>query len=67
MNVTVNNKIEVLPDMETTLAELLAQKGIGRGGVAVALNDRIVRHSKWEETILKEGDSIVIISAAFGG
>ena len=56
-----------LPQENCTVQELLNHKGISRNGTAVSVNDRIVRHSAWESTILSEGDRVVIISAAFGG
>lgn len=37
------------------------------GNVAVALNNAIVRRDAWSSTGLKEGDDVVIITAAYGG
>lgn len=37
------------------------------GNVAVALNNAIVRRDAWASTELKDGDDVVIITAAYGG
>ena len=38
-----------------------------QSGTAVAINEAIVPRSKWEESILKDGDNIEIIRAVAGG
>ena len=48
-------------------AQLMTERGVKPGGTAIALNNRIVRHENWETTKLNDGDSITLISAAFGG
>ena len=36
-------------------------------GVAVALGERVVRRSEWDETAVHDGDSVEIVTAAQGG
>ena len=38
-----------------------------QSGTAVAINEAIVPRSKWEETVLKDGDNVEIIRAVAGG
>lgn len=38
-----------------------------RQGLAVAVNDRVVTRSKWEETTVDDGDDVEIIRATQGG
>ncbi len=67
MRITINNKPADISNDYMTLAELLEERGVKSGGTAVALNNRIVKHENWEITRLNDGDSLTIISAAFGG
>lgn len=53
-----------------TVAELVAEvypEGGGRHGVAVALDDAVVRRSAWEQTPLREGARVELIRAVGGG
>lgn len=51
------------------LANVLAEAGIelDRGGIAVALNDRVVPRRQWSETEVHPGDRIEVVSAVAGG
>jgi sulfur carrier protein len=51
----------------TTLADLLDDLGAPCGGLAVAVNERIVRKSALADVTLREGDSIEIVRAVAGG
>jgi sulfur carrier protein len=52
-----------------TIADLLAEKGIGANGkgVAVAVNGQIVRRQAWMETKLSPGDNVEIVHVRQGG
>ncbi len=66
MNVKLNgSKVEV--DEGTTLQGLLERQGVQPSGIATALNSEVVPASKRAETLLKEGDSIIIIQPFCGG
>ncbi|MDQ0067074.1 sulfur carrier protein ThiS [Chryseobacterium lathyri] len=68
MELTINHTtktFEVLPD---NLEALMAMEIPGKKkGIAVALNNRIIPLSAWAETILKNKDSVLIITATQGG
>jgi len=57
--------------METGSASLLEmldeQRLSEKKGIAVAVNDAVIPRSRWEETLLAENDSILVITAAAGG
>jgi thiamine biosynthesis protein ThiS len=38
-----------------------------KGGVAVAVNGRVVRRAQWNTCMLADGADIIIINAAYGG
>ncbi len=67
MNITINkNAIQVKEN--STLKVALAEAGINwQIGMAVAVNNEVVRKSMWDTFILKENDNIIIINAVCGG
>jgi thiamine biosynthesis protein thiS len=67
MRITINNQDIDLSSDYLTIAELMKERGVKAGGTAIALNNKIVKHENWEITRLHDGDSVTIISAAFGG
>lgn len=66
MKLLVNNKETELTQGQT-IAALAQQLELPKQGVAIALHNRMVPRAEWENTALKEGDSLVIIKAACGG
>lgn len=67
MIVNINSKPTKIPDNINSLEELLQFLNIRKGGTAVAVNNKLIVNSKWASAALHEGDSVTIISAAFGG
>ncbi|MCI5743098.1 sulfur carrier protein ThiS [Phocaeicola faecicola] len=65
MKVLVNNKETELNG--STVADLVRELALPEKGVAIALQNRIVPRTQWEQQPLQEGDSLVIIKAACGG
>ncbi len=50
-----------------TLLQLTSELSINVKGVAIAVNNRVIARPQWSDYMLQEGDSIVIVSAVFGG
>ncbi|HAZ74124.1 MAG TPA: thiamine biosynthesis protein ThiS [Rikenellaceae bacterium] len=65
MTVKVNNK-EVHTNA-TTLSELASELALPEKGVAVAVSNKMIPRSEWQDTSLSEGVSIVVIRATCGG
>lgn len=65
MNVTVNNK--PVETGASTLKELALQLELPEKGVAVAVSNKIVPRSEWENFAITEGVSIIVIRASCGG
>jgi thiamine biosynthesis protein ThiS len=61
------NGTEVTVDKGTTVADVAEQNDAAKTGTAIAVNDKLVRRQQWQATQLNEGDTIVIIKAAYGG
>lgn len=67
MQIFINEKPLEFVD-GTTLSEILIlQSIVNISGVAIAVNDNIIRKSKWAEHRLNEKDNITIIKATQGG
>jgi|UniRef100_UPI004024D362 thiamine biosynthesis protein thiS len=65
MNVTVNNK--PVETGASTLKELALQLELPEKGVAVAVSNKMVPRSEWENFAITEGVSIIVIRASCGG
>lgn len=65
MNVTVNNK--PVETGASTLKELALQLELPEKGVAVAVSNKMVPRSEWDNFAITEGDSIIVIRASCGG
>jgi sulfur carrier protein len=68
MHLTINGAVRELDDAHT-LAHVLQQLEVktSDGGVAVAVNDRVVPRARWESTPVGDGDRVEIIHAVQGG
>ncbi|MHC4611731.1 MAG: sulfur carrier protein ThiS [Planctomycetota bacterium] len=66
VRVQINGKERQL-DAETTVATLLLDLEVAPERVAVEVNRELVTRSKFEETVLNEGDTIEIVTFVGGG
>lgn len=67
MEITVNDIVTHV-ESHTSVESLIALRGLqDKGGVAVAVNGKIVRRQDWCGHILKDLDNVLIINAAYGG
>lgn len=49
------------------LAALLSRLGWDKPGIALALNQQIVPQAQWADTLLQDGDSLLVFQAIAGG
>lgn len=66
MTVYLNDKPLMAAEL-TPLGQILEQQGISPAGKAVALNDLAIPPSLWAETLLHDGDRILVFRAFYGG
>lgn len=66
ITVKINDSDVLLPN-EATLEDALEQKGINPQGIATALNGAVIPAPLRQSTFLHDGDSIIIITAFYGG
>lgn len=65
MKININNQ-EVETEAQN-LQQLSESLSLPSGGVAVAVNNRMIPRQKWGEYTLSEEDKVVIIQATCGG
>lgn len=61
------NKNEYSLDENCTLAQALTEAGMTRPGIAVAIDNRVVKRGMWPDVKLTDGMEITVISAVCGG
>ncbi|MFI0407143.1 sulfur carrier protein ThiS [Actinomadura sp. 3N508] len=66
MKVIVNGEPRELPD-GASVAEAVASVSGAAAGIAVAVNDEVVRRSAWAATALRDADRIEVLTAVQGG
>jgi sulfur carrier protein len=66
MNIVVNGAPREVAD-GATVASVVAEVSPTVSGVAVALNEEVVRRVLWDETRLREADRIEVLTAVQGG
>ena len=67
MEIIFNNQKEKCTE-PVSLEELMKQKGMfEKTGIAVAVNLKVQSKNEWNNLEIKEGDSIIVISATAGG
>jgi len=67
-SIVVNGEPREAP-VDVTIDALLSHLGRDSEmpGVAVAVNDMVVRRADWTMTVVKEGDRVEVITASQGG
>ena len=66
MNITINGKSYEIDEC-ATLEDALQKADIKPEGIATALNNIVVPAAQRGKTVLKAGDSIIVITAFYGG
>lgn len=67
MEITVNDKARTFAGDTRPLAEVLELCALPQTGIAVAINNKVVRKAEWPLTTVKDGDSVTVIQAVCGG
>ena len=66
MNIKVNNEQREISE-NTSVENLIEQLKISTNGIAIAINNNVVKKSEWNSTIIKNQDNILIIKSTQGG
>lgn len=66
MKITINKKV-VEVEEGVPLTEIILLQGKSISGIAVAINNQVVKADCLDKTYVKDGDSVTIIKAFYGG
>ncbi len=66
MNIFLNQEEITIIDSSTVL-DLVTLQNLQISGIAVAVNNQIIKRDLWATSLLEEADRVTIIMAAFGG
>lgn len=66
MKIIVNGQNENL-DMDMNVLEFLLSKGLNPDNVVVEYNLNVLKSEEWSNTVLKENDSLEVLSFVGGG
>ncbi|OFX38119.1 MAG: thiamine biosynthesis protein ThiS [Bacteroidetes bacterium GWA2_32_17] len=67
MEIKVNNQIEKFPEncsIQLLVDEIINEK---QKGIAIAVNNQVIKKEYWQEYFLKQNDEVIIIKATQGG
>lgn len=67
MKLIINNETVDVMENIISVEELMKLRGIPQQGTAIAVNDMIVGRDKRASHLLKDGDRLMVITAAYGG
>lgn len=67
MQVKINNKSYSI-NSNQSIVESLTELGLfSETGIAIAVNQKVISKDVWKETLIKDGDEILVIKATQGG
>lgn len=67
MKLILNEKEVCVNAQQISIAELTQMKDLPSFGVAIAVNNKVIRKTDWETTFLRDGDNVTVITAVCGG
>ena len=63
----VLNKKEIELKDNSTITMLIEDMNIEVKGIAIAVNNRVIRRNEWQNFLLKDNDKVIVIKAFCGG
>lgn len=63
----VLNKKEIELKDNSTITMLIENMSIVTTGIAIAVNNKVIRRNEWQNYILKDNDKVIVIKAVCGG
>ncbi|HAS21835.1 sulfur carrier protein ThiS [Idiomarina loihiensis] len=66
MRIQINDKHLEITE-KSNLSQLLSAQNVDTSAVAVALNGQIIHREQWQQTELKNNDTITLVQAVAGG
>ena len=66
MYIKVNNETKQISNT-TTVNDLVTELKIQTNGIAIAINENVVRKAEWSSKLLQNQDDVLIIKSTQGG
>ncbi len=66
MYIRVNNETQEITE-NTSIQNLVDQLKISINGIAIAINNTVIKKSEWNTTVINNNDDILIIKSTQGG
>ena len=66
MYIKVNNETQEISE-NTSIQQLVEQLNISLNGIAIAINNSVVKKCDWKSTVINNEDDVLIIKSTQGG
>ncbi len=66
LQISLNGEIKIIAK-EVNLTELIQSLKLDTRQIAIALNDQVIPRSEYDQTQIKDGDTLEIVHASSGG
>ncbi|MFH2141150.1 MAG: sulfur carrier protein ThiS [Bacteroidota bacterium] len=67
MQITLNNRPEIIDKDTITISELLVLKKFTFKMLIIKINDAFIKKDDYDNTIVKEGDQVIVLHLISGG
>ena len=67
MEITLNNRIETIPDGDVTIADLIRIKNFTFRLLVTKINGRLVKKEERDQVYIREGDDVTVLHLISGG
>lgn len=67
MKIFLNQKEISVSSQHISITKLIESNELPSSGIAVAVNNKVIRKANWSSTFLQDGDSVTVITAVCGG
>lgn len=67
MQIFINEELQEFPDPLNITALLTKMNVPSVTGIAVAVNNQVIKRDKWDSSLLSDNDRILVIKATQGG
>ncbi|MFZ4401489.1 MAG: sulfur carrier protein ThiS [Bacteroidales bacterium] len=67
MNIILNNTAETIEANEISIAQLLVLKNFIFKMLVIKVNEQIVKKQDYENTLIKDGDNVMVLHLVSGG
>ncbi len=67
MDITLNNRPEIIDKDQVSVKELLAIKNFTFKMLVIKINGKLVKKDQYESSFIKQGDNVMVLHLVSGG